>query len=81
MSQGRASKKPVAKKSITAENAVYLYLCDCHSLAATKPSCVKVDAKTAETQSLGSWRCLTSNKPCSVKRVNQPVKASDAPNA
>jgi hypothetical protein len=68
-------KKPIARKSTTADNAAYLYLCDCHSVPATKPSCVKVDKKTAETQTLGSWRCSTSQKPCKVRRVNQPVKA------
>lgn len=69
----KAKKAPV-KKSTTAENAVYLYLCECHGVPATKPSCIKVDKKSAETQTLGSWRCSMTQKPTKVKRVNKPAK-------
>lgn len=74
MSEFKKAKKAPVKKSVTVENAVYLYLCDCHSEPATKPSCVKVDKKTAETQTLGSWVCSISKRPTKVKRVNKPVK-------
>lgn len=64
-------KKPAARKTIDVQDAAFAYFCDCHNQIATKPSCVKVDKKTAETQTLGSWRCVTTNKPCKVRRTKK----------
>ncbi len=56
-------------KSISVKDAVFTYTSKCCTGPATKPACVKVDAKAAETNSLGSWRCTTCRKPCSVFRT------------
>lgn len=47
---------------------VFTYFSQCCSAPATKPPCVSVSQKEAETQGLGSWRCGKCNRPCVCNR-------------
>ena len=48
---------------------MFTYYSHCCGVPATKPPCVKVSAKDAENNSLGSWRCGKCNKPCICQRA------------
>lgn len=62
-------KRPIKKTIPTLKGEpVYSYISVCCSERATKPPCVKVDAKSAETQGLGTWRCGKCRKVCKCSR-------------
>jgi hypothetical protein len=73
-------KRPIKKTVPTLKGEpVYLYISACCSERATKTPCVKVDAKSAETQGLGKFRCPKCRKACKVGRSKnvldkQPVQ-------
>ena len=47
----------------------FVYTSACCGAQATKTPCVGVDKKSAETQGLGTFRCPTCRKKCSVERT------------
>ena len=58
---------------------VYSYTSVCCSAQATKTPCLKVDAKSAETQGLGTFRCSACRKACKCTRQkNQVDKKTEA---
>lgn len=49
---------------------MFQYFSACCDSLATKPPCVKVSKKDAETNSLGTWRCTLCKKAAKVSRRN-----------
>ena len=62
------------------KESVNIYTSTCCGVPATKPPCVKPKAqpKPKKFSTLGSWRCGTCNKPCSVTVSPRPPKQEAA---
>lgn len=76
-------KQTRVAKTVSAADAVYVYISTCCTEAAEKPACTVakgqrvgdyIGAKPEGEASLGSWRCCACRKPCSVNRANKPEK-------
>jgi len=68
-------------KTISAKDAVFIYISQCCGAAAEKPACVVakgqrigdyIGAKPEGEATLGSWRCTACRKPAKVNRANKP---------
>jgi hypothetical protein len=71
-------KKPFKKVVPTLKGEpVFLYVSKCCNERATKTPCVKVDAKSSETQGLGTFRCGKCRKVCKINRSKNQLDKQD----
>jgi hypothetical protein len=88
------SRKVLQNSGDEMKESVFLYISTCCSTQATKPPCVKPKAqpkpkkkgknrgedkpKAPEFATLGSWRCASCGKPCSVTVMPRPKENKPA---
>lgn len=68
-------KRPAAKP-FDIKDAVFIYASSCCNALAKKPSVTESAKENESKGTLGSWRCSTCNKSCSVTRSKKEASAA-----